>query len=116
MSGPILNIFVTLSHLLLMTVCEIGSFHTADRETEAGRYICMYDAPQATCAPVSGSEYQGHSLVLCFVYILNMPFLNLDFFTYPSKSFSCLSLLRTDMVSTSVTLLEPRACVCVKAL
>lgn len=58
-SGPILNIFVTLSHLLLMTVCEIGSFHTAQTKTEAGRYICMYDAPQATCAPVSGSEYQG---------------------------------------------------------
>lgn len=31
-SGPVLNIFVILSHLLLMTVCEIGSFHTAKTE------------------------------------------------------------------------------------
>ena len=31
-SGAVLNIFVILSHLLLMTVCEIGSFHTAKTE------------------------------------------------------------------------------------
>ena len=59
-SGPILNIFVTLSHLLLMTVCEIGSFHTAQTEKlrQGDTYACMIHRI-STCASVSGSEYQG---------------------------------------------------------
>ena len=58
--GPVLNVFVILSHLLLMTVCEIGSFHTAQTEKlrQGDTYAYMIHHI-SMCASVSGSEFQG---------------------------------------------------------